>query len=213
MRNGRSRAFRSAMSKVSRAAIQLKDCRTVFLDRDGTVNVKASEGQYITSPDDLLLIPGAAEAISKLNAASIRVILVTNQRWLASKETKLADYNQVHVRLIELLTAAHAHLDAAYYCPHATRTCGCRKPNPGMLRRAAIEQAFSLSAAVMIGDTESDITAGRVAGTATIRLCSGQQFAFSNADFVVDDLAGAVNLILSVQQSVSKRLFETNPSF
>jgi D-glycero-D-manno-heptose 1,7-bisphosphate phosphatase len=201
------------MSKLSRAVIQLQDCRTVFLDRDGTVNVKAIEGQYITSPDDLFLIPGAAEAISKLNAASIHVILVTNQRWLARKETKLADYNQVHVRLIELLAAAHAHLDAAYYCPHATRTCDCRKPGPGMLRRAATEQAFSLSTAVMIGDSESDIAAGRAAGTTTIRLCSGQQLAFSNADFVVDDLAGAVNLILSVQQSVGKRLFEANPNF
>jgi phosphoglycolate phosphatase-like HAD superfamily hydrolase len=68
-----------------------------------------------------------------------------------------------------------------------------------MLRRAATEQAFSLSAAVMIGDTESDIAAGRAVGIATIRLCYGQQFAFSNADFVVDDLAGAINLILSVQ--------------
>ena len=70
----------------------------VLLDRDGTVNVKAPEGQYITSPGELVLLPGAAGAIAQLNAASVQVILVTNQRWLSTM-TDRTPYERVHARL------------------------------------------------------------------------------------------------------------------
>ncbi len=176
--------------------LRLRSCRTVFLDRDGTVNVKAPHSGYITSPAELLLIPGAATAISTLNAAAIRVILVTNQRWLSDPARDLTDYALVHARLEELLAAEGAHLDAAYYCPHDVGCCSCRKPGTGMLTRAAREHRFSLDAAVMIGDSETDVVAGQAAGTATILLGQGQRAVPGNSDFVADDLAGAVHLIL-----------------
>jgi len=182
---------------AARPELRLRRCRTVFLDRDGTVNVKASHPGYITSPDGLFLIPGAAAAISALNQAAMRVILVTNQRWLSDPARDLTDYAQVHARLEELLAAESAHLDAAYYCPHGQGCCDCRKPGTGMLRRAAREHRFNLGAAVMIGDSETDVSAGRAAGTATILLRSGQRTAPRDADFVADDLAEAVHLILS----------------
>lgn len=168
----------------------------MFLDRDGTVNVKAPDGQYVTSPAGLRLIPGAAAAISRLNTAAVRVILVTNQRWLSGPARDLAGYARLHARLEQLLAAEDAHLDAAYYCPHDHGCCDCRKPGAGMLRRAASEHRFSLGAAVMIGDNETDVLAGRAAGTATILLRPGQRTASRDADFVVDDLAEAVRLIL-----------------
>lgn len=176
---------------------RLRGCRTVFLDRDGTVNIKAPDGRYVTSSTELSLIPGAAAAISRLNAAAVRVILVTNQRWLSESASDWTGYAQVHARLEELLAADGAHLDAAYYCPHAYGSCECRKPGPGMLQRAAREHRFSLSAAVMIGDSPTDIAAGYAAGTATILLRSGQQIIPNNADFVADNLAEAVSLILA----------------
>lgn len=175
----------------------LRRCRTVLLDRDGTVNVKPSDGQYVTSPAEVSLIPGAAAAIARLNAAAVRVILVTNQRWLSGPARDLAGYARVHSRLEELLGERGAHLDAAYHCPHATGTCDCRKPGPGMLQRAARELRFGLDTAVMIGDSDSDVAAGRAAGTATILLRSGQPTASGDADFVVDDLAEAVRLVLA----------------
>jgi D-glycero-D-manno-heptose 1,7-bisphosphate phosphatase len=175
---------------------RLQGCSTVFLDRDGTVNVKVPDGQYVTAPAELSLIPGAAAAIARLNAAALRVILVTNQRWLSGRARDLTGYARVHARLEELLAADGAHLDAAYYCPHALRACDCRKPSPGMLLRAAREHRFSLGAAVMVGDSDTDIAAGRAAGTATVALRAGQQIASCNADFIVEDLAGAVRLIL-----------------
>jgi D-glycero-D-manno-heptose 1,7-bisphosphate phosphatase len=166
----------------------------VLLDRDGTVNIKAPQGRYITSPADLVLLPGAAGAIARLNAASVRVILVTNQRWLSTM-TDVIPYRRVHARLEELLAENGAHLDGAYYCPHAADSCRCRKPAPGMLERAAEEHLFSLTEAVMIGDSESDIEAGRAAGAATI-LLSATPEAFSRADHAVPDLAEAARLIL-----------------
>jgi D-glycero-D-manno-heptose 1,7-bisphosphate phosphatase len=176
-------------------------CTTVFLDRDGTINVKAPDGEYVTSPADLCLLPGAAAAIARLNAAGMRVILVTNQRWLSGPASDVAGYARVHGRLEDLLAVEGAHLDAAYYCPHAHGSCDCRKPGPGMLRRAAREHQFALDAAVMIGDSESDVAAGRLAGTAAILLRSGRPVTSAAADFVVDDLAGAVRLILGDDRS------------
>jgi D-glycero-D-manno-heptose 1,7-bisphosphate phosphatase len=175
---------------------RLRHCSTVFLDRDGTVNVKAPDGQYVTSADELSLIPGAAVAIARLNAAAVRVVLVTNQRWLSGPAGDLAGYARVHARLEELLAAEGAYLDAAYYCPHDLWSCDCRKPRPGMLWRAAREHEFSLAAAVMIGDTDTDVAAGRAAGATTILLGSREQIAPCNPDFTADDLAGAVRLIL-----------------
>ncbi len=184
------------LQRATKPEPRLRCCSTVFLDRDGTVNVKAATGQYVTSPAELSLIPRAATAIRRLNTASVRVIMVTNQRWLSFPAHNFSDYARVHARLRELLAADGAHIDAAYYCPHAHGSCGCRKPSPGMLQRAAREHGFTLDAAVMIGDAETDVAAGRAAGTATVLLRSEQQTVSRNADFVVDDLAEAVNLIL-----------------
>ena len=167
----------------------------VLLDRDGTVNIKAPAGQYITSPGELVLLPGAAGAIKQLNAASVQVILVTNQRWLSTR-ADISPYKQVHARLEALLAEDGAHLDGAYHCHHAFGSCRCRKPGPlGMLERAAEEHLFSLTEAMMIGDSESDIEAGRAAGTARI-LLSASHDPLSRADYAVANLTEAVRLVL-----------------
>jgi D-glycero-D-manno-heptose 1,7-bisphosphate phosphatase len=181
-------------SGATRSEPNVRRFSTVFLDRDGTVNFKAIEGQYVTSPGDLVLLPGAAPAISRLNAASVQVILVTNQRWLSALPDA-TPYERVHARLEKLLAENGAHLDGAYYCPHASDSCHCRKPRPGMLERAAEERQFSLSDAVIIGDRESDIEAGCAAGIATI-LLSTEPETPSSANYVSADLAEAVSLIL-----------------
>ena len=142
----------------------LRAISTIFLDRDGTINVKPAEGEYITSPAGLVLLPGAAGAVAKANAAGLRIVLVTNQRWLSGPAGDPARYAAVHARLEELLAAEGAWLDAAYHCPHAAAACDCRKPGPGMLQRAAREYPIELDQAVIIGDSDSDLMAGRAAG-------------------------------------------------
>ncbi|OBF49886.1 histidinol phosphate phosphatase [Mycobacterium sp. 852002-53434_SCH5985345] len=180
--------------------LDLRKVSTVFLDRDGTINVKAADGEYIRFPEDLVLLPGAARSVAALNAAGLRTILVTNQRWLSEPAADAARFAAVHDRLEQLLAAEGARLDAAYHCPHAAASCDCRKPGAGMLVRAAQEHGFALAEAVMIGDSESDVEAGRAAGTATVLLRRGDGDA-AGADVVVDDLAAAVRLILSAKES------------
>jgi D-glycero-D-manno-heptose 1,7-bisphosphate phosphatase len=178
------------------AARDLRTVRTVFLDRDGTINVKAAEGEYVTSPAELVLLPGAAKAVAALNAAGLRTVLVTNQRWLSGESADPSRFDAIQGRLRELLAREGARLDAAYHCPHAAGSCDCRKPLAGMLIRAAQEHGLDLAESVMIGDSDSDVMAGRAAGAATILLRAGGA-EDTNADVVVDDLAAAVELILA----------------
>jgi D-glycero-D-manno-heptose 1,7-bisphosphate phosphatase len=180
----------------------LRNVRTVFLDRDGTINVKAADGEYIRSPAELVLLPGAARAVAALNAAGLRTVLVTNQRWLSEPAADAACFAAIQDRLQQLLADEGARLDAAYHCPHATASCDCRKPEGGMLLRAARELGFALAESVMIGDSETDVLAGRAAGAATVLLRAGDGEAVG-ADVVVDDLAAAVRLILSARESSS----------
>jgi D-glycero-D-manno-heptose 1,7-bisphosphate phosphatase len=171
--------------------------RTVFLDRDGTINAKAPEGQYVTSPAELVLLPGAARAVALLNAARMRTVLVTNQSWLSRPPGNAERYTVIQARLTRLLAAEGAWLDAAYHCPHAAGTCDCRKPHPGMLLRAASEHRFNLDEAVIIGDSDSDLMAGRAAGASTIFVRRGTNGpATAHADAVADDLLSAVRLLL-----------------
>jgi D-glycero-D-manno-heptose 1,7-bisphosphate phosphatase len=181
----------------------LRAVTTVFLDRDGTINVRPADGEYITSPADLVLLPGAGRAVAELNAAGLRTVLVTNQRWLSRSSGDPACYAAVHARLMQLLAAEGASLSAAYHCPHAIGACDCRKPQPGMLRRAAREHRFELGKAVIVGDSDGDLRAGRAAGTSTILLRpSGREDpAAAHADAITSDLPAAVRLILQARRA------------
>lgn len=167
---------------------------TVFLDRDGTVNVKAAGG-YITRPQDLRLMPGAADAVRRLNESGLRVIVVTNQRGVVRGLMSPDDLRAVHARLRELLQSAGGRLDAVYACVHDLGACRCRKPMPGLLLRAAADDpGVRLDRAVMVGDSESDVEAGIRAGVVPIRL--GRRGVPSAAEVVEPDLGSAVDWIL-----------------
>jgi D-glycero-D-manno-heptose 1,7-bisphosphate phosphatase len=151
--------------------------------------------------------------LARLNAAGIRTVLVTNQSWLSRPAGNAARYAAIHARLAELLAAEGARLDAAYHCPHAPGTCECRKPQPGMLRRAARELRIELGQSVIIGDRGSDLKAGRAAGTSTILVRTSEDgsapadagiSAAADADIVVDDLPAAVRLILRARQVTAR---------
>jgi D-glycero-D-manno-heptose 1,7-bisphosphate phosphatase len=138
----------------------------VFLDRDGTLVEKCG---YLTDPGQLRLIPGAGEAVKRLNDAGVAAVVATNQSALARgllDETRLA---AIHERLRALLLAdGGGALDGVYYCPHhpehggAGRPlfCACRKPLPGMMLQAAAELNLSLSVSTVVGDTIADVQAG-----------------------------------------------------
>jgi D-glycero-D-manno-heptose 1,7-bisphosphate phosphatase len=144
----------------------------VFLDRDGTINEKAAEGDYIKSPAELRVFPSAAEAIRRLNDACIPVIVVTNQRGIALGIFSEDDLEEIHAALQDRLRQlAGARIDAFFHCPHDLGQCDCRKPGTGLFRQA--QRSFpelNRSRAVMIGDAPSDVEAGRGAGMTALQL-------------------------------------------
>lgn len=175
----------------------------VFLDRDGTL---IEDRRYIRDPDDVVLIPGAAEAVARFARAGFRVILVSNQSGLARglfNEDQLA---RVHARFEALLESGGARLDGAYYCPYLNgreaiveryrRDSDLRKPRPGMLLQAAQELELDLSRSWMIGDSPNDILAGRSAGCRTILLnTNGHPPEAAEGDFVVRSLPEAAEIV------------------
>lgn len=137
----------------------------VFLDRDGTLNVRPPKACYIEKPEDFVWLDGAKEAVKKLNDAGFIVILISNQPGIArgnlTEETLTAIHNKMQSELAEI----GAHIDKIYYCPHNWDDgCACRKPKPGMFYQAQKEFCIELPKATMIGDDERDIEAGEAAG-------------------------------------------------
>lgn len=145
--------------------------QAALLDRDGTLNVKAPEGEYITGPEQLHLLPGAGAAVRALNEAGVPVVVVTNQRGIALQRMSEADLSAVHARLNTLLAEHGARLEALFHCPHDRGVCECRKPGTLLLRRAQAHLGLdTLRDSVMIGDAESDVLAGQRAGARTVLL-------------------------------------------
>lgn len=178
----------------------------VFLDRDGTLN---EEVDYLSKPEDLVMIPGAAAAVARLNAAGYAVVVVTNQSGIGRGYYGWQDFAAVMSRMGTLLALENAKVDAVYASPHHEKGQGDyaiadhpdRKPNPGMLLRAAEEHGLDLTRSWMVGDKAIDVEAGRRAGcrTALVRTGYGKDEDASGADLVCADLAEAVDRILAAR--------------
>ena len=168
---------------------------TVFLDRDGTINLKAAEGAYIQEAADLRLLPGAGDALHLLNRAGLRTILVTNQRGIARGLVSEQAHSAVMSELDRLLALHGSWFDRIYICPHDIGVCRCRKPAPGLIEQAMHDDAqIEPKRSVIVGDSESDVEAGQRAGLTTVRL--GQPHTVTSADRLFPTLPAAVDWIL-----------------
>jgi len=137
--------------------------RTAFLDRDGTINVKPPDDEYVTSLAEFHYLPGAEEAIRLLANGGWRVVVVTNQRGIALGRMAAEAVDQIHREVMRLPVAA------VYVCPHEQGTCDCRKPGTGLFRRAQRDfPEIEFAKSVVIGDAPSDIAAGEALGCRTI---------------------------------------------
>ncbi|HYD54566.1 MAG TPA: HAD-IIIA family hydrolase [Gemmatimonadaceae bacterium] len=135
-----------------------------FLDRDGTINVDTN---YVGRAEDVALIPGAAEAIRRLNAAGVPVVVVTNQSGIARRMFDLVGYEGVRARIDALLGEAGARVDATYMCPHAPELdgpCECRKPGTLLHRQAAAALDLDLARSWYVGDKWRDVAPGLALG-------------------------------------------------
>jgi D-glycero-D-manno-heptose 1,7-bisphosphate phosphatase len=171
--------------------------RAAFLDRDGVINRKPPEGQYVTRWEEMQFLPGVAEAIALLIGAGFCVIVVSNQRCVAKGLLTVRELDLIHLRMCQELATAGAEITEVYYCPHDTQPpCGCRKPAPGMLLAAAHAHEIDLTASWMIGDSDIDMEAGRIAGCRTARILKSDQVASGVADAFAQSLLNAVHQIL-----------------
>ena len=175
----------------------------VFLDRDGTI---CEEMGYVNHVDRLRIFSHAAGAIGRLNQAAIPVIVVTNQSGIARNIFPESVVHQVHARMTSELAQGGAVLEAIYFCPHkAEDDCECRKPNPGLLYRAAREHAIDLAASWVVGDRYADLEMAHAAGARGILVMTGYgrgEYGLHRStwprqpDALAEDLAEAVRLIL-----------------
>jgi D-glycero-D-manno-heptose 1,7-bisphosphate phosphatase len=134
--------------------------RTVFLDRDGVLNRKAPEGEYVSTWDEFAFLPGAVAAVAALTRAGHRVVVVTNQRGVALGRVDPAALEDIHARMRAQIAAAGGRVDAVYHCPHDKGECECRKPRPGMFLQAARElPGLRLEESAVVGDRASDMQA------------------------------------------------------
>ncbi len=179
--------------------------RAAFLDRDGVLN---EERAFVCRREDFVLLPGAIEALARLQAAGYRRIVVTNQSGIARGLYSEQDYQALTDHLRQRLRAAGVTLDAIEYCPHLPDAplpqyrldCACRKPRPGMLLRASGALDIDPAASFLVGDRLSDVQAGRAAGVGKCFVVrSGytlSEEAVGAADGVYDDLLACVRDML-----------------
>lgn len=180
--------------------------KAIFLDRDGTVNRYVG---FLTDIEQFELEDRAAEAIRLLNQSDYLVIIVTNQPVVARGEVTLDELNRIHQKMETLLGNKGAYLDGIFFCPHHPNSgffgevkelkirCSCRKPEPGMLFRAAEDYGIDLTDSWMIGDGEIDIEAGKAAGCRTVLLDHGTQGLDAGQDITAANLYNAVEEILN----------------
>ena len=191
---GTPEAYASAESFFAR----LSRKRFVLLDRDGTI---IAERDYLFDPNEVELIPGAAEALKELQEMGLGLVVVTNQSAIARGFFGKAQLDLIHQRLSVLLGAYGVHLDGIYVCPHVPEdNCSCRKPKPGLVEQAMKDFNFDPKLCFVVGDKACDIELGQRIGAKTLLVSTGYgaQVASEGSvapDFVAEDLLEAVKAI------------------
>ena len=165
--------------------------RAAFLDRDGVLNERPPAHEYVTDSAALRVLPGAAEGAAALATAGYALVVVSNQRGVSRGLVSRATLDEIEALLQDALAPAGASIEAFYYCPHGLdEGCGCRKPAPGLLLRAAAERGLDLAASILVGDTESDAAAARAAGVRPVLLDERVPDLAAAARFLLDQDAG-----------------------
>jgi D-glycero-D-manno-heptose 1,7-bisphosphate phosphatase len=180
----------------------------VFLDRDGTLSEEAG---YLASLERLHIFPYSVDAVRLLNRAGFAVVVITNQAGIARGIIKEEFVGETHAFIARRFAEGGGRIDAFYYCPHHPKgivepyitACDCRKPQPGMLRRAAADHGIDLASSFVVGDTLRDVEAGCAVGARTVLVRTGygaSELARPDRrvepDAVADNLMGAVAWIL-----------------
>ena len=178
--------------------------KLIILDRDGTINRDSDD--FVKTPEEWLPLPGALEAIARLNQGGWRVVIASNQSGLGRGLFDVAALNAIHTKMHKLLAAAGGRVDAVFYCPHSPEeSCNCRKPLPGLFEQIGTRFGVQLQGVPTAGDSLRDLQAGAAAGcephlvltgkSAHLSSC-GQPEGLPAGTFVHADLAAFADFIL-----------------
>jgi D-glycero-D-manno-heptose 1,7-bisphosphate phosphatase len=187
---------------ASEAVATKRAVKLVILDRDGVIN--RDSDQYIKSPDEWRPLPGALEAIARMNHAGFRVVIATNQSGVGRGMFEMATLNAIHEKMHRALALASGHVDAIFFCPHtADAQCECRKPKAGMLKEIAVRFGIDLAGVPCIGDSLRDLIAADAAGAQPILVLTGKgertlrEGGFPANTVIFPDLAFAASALLA----------------
>ncbi len=179
--------------------------KLVILDRDGTVNEDSPD--YVKSPEEWMPMPGALEAIARLNHAGWHVVIASNQSGLGRGLFDVSTLNAMHAKMHALLAAVGGRIDAVFYCPHTSEdACHCRKPEPGLLEQIGERYGVDLRDVPMVGDSARDVLAAVAAGCEPHLVLTGKGAAlkgrdlpetFPKATLVHADLAAFADFLLA----------------
>ena len=151
--------------------------KLVILDRDGTINADSDE--YVKSADEWHPLPGAVEAIARLNHAGFHVAIASNQSGLGRGLFDVAALNAMHAKLHKAVAAFGGRVDAVFYCPHGPEDrCHCRKPLPGLFEQIGERFGIDLKGVPCVGDTLRDLQAGAAVGCEPHLVLTGKGAAF-----------------------------------
>jgi histidinol-phosphate phosphatase family protein len=172
--------------------------RFVVLDRDGTIIV---ERHYLSDPEKVELLPGAADGMRRLRDLGLGLVVVTNQSAIGRGYFGPERLAEIHERLVGDLRREEIQLDGIFFCPHTPDDgCACRKPRTGMVERAALELGFDAREGFVVGDLPSDILLGQALGSTTLLIRTGhgartEAEGEARPDYVVDGLVDAAEVI------------------
>ena len=172
--------------------------RFVILDRDGTI---IKHKHHLTNINEVKLIPNVAKAIKKLNSLGLGTIIVTNQSVVGRSEISLSDLELIHKKILHLLSAEGAFIDAIYFCPHKPEdNCSCSKPKFGLINDAIKDHNFDPKLCFVVGDNKTDIELGENLGATTILVKTGYGAKVAREklitpNIVVNNLYSAVSFI------------------
>jgi D-glycero-D-manno-heptose 1,7-bisphosphate phosphatase len=175
---------------------------TIFLDRDGVINVDRRD--YVKSWDEFQFLPKVFDALRLLKKNKIRVIIVTNQSAVNRGLMTLDDLNENHAKMLEEIRSHGGDIEAIYFCPHRPdEDCGCRKPKPGLVRQATADLGIDLARSYLVGDSEKDLDLARALRLKYVHVSNTQASGSRNRalwrnglPIVVGSLFEAVGVIL-----------------
>jgi D-glycero-D-manno-heptose 1,7-bisphosphate phosphatase len=154
--------------------------KLIILDRDGTINQDRDD--YVKSPEEWVPIPGALEAIARLNHAGWHTVVATNQSGIGRGLYDMVTLNAMHLKMHQMLAKHGGRIDAVFFCPHTPEEgCTCRKPLPGLIQQIHERYGVEPGDVQVVGDVLRDLQAGAAAGSPTHLVRTGKTAALDDA--------------------------------